>query len=1044
MPQDEKVTVSLPESLQRQFTDLRNRLFSLETLFAVAAGLSAILLSFLLVIISDRLWDTPIWLRVTIFGAGLLSAIGSVLWWLRLWVLKPRDLRALAVLVQRKYRRLGDRLLGIVELSDEASRPVYFSPELYRAAITQVTEEAIKYNFSDAANRTRTNRQLLAGTGLLLLVIIPALILPAATWNSFRRWIAPLARIPRFTLIELASLPRERVVAHGEKFKVSGKVIYRSFWKPARVQLQLANGQRFPAKAQNGEFTLEVPAQVQDAKATIRAGDAEHQITFRAHHRPAIQEATAHIDLPEYLGYPRQAENAQSGLLEVLEGSSVSLSARLSRPLGSASLQAGDKSFPNISVVSNSFTTPKLAVTDLNEFALSWVDTLGLSNTVPWKLAIQTRRDFAPVPEIEELYRDTAILETEVLPLPLRASDDFGLKSLGLTWSYGQSGDGGETNAVSTNAVIARRDYTHDIKTTDTKYLEHTFNFSPAVLGVPPETTIEIRAFAVDYLPGRERSESPSYRIHVLGNAQHAEMVRQNLESLLVQLEEITRLEDRIASETREMKDLQKLDTPEAAKKISELEQAQQRNSAELQQLAQEGMKTLREALRNPAFNEDTLMDWTKNLAQMQKLAQQQMKEAAKSLQSAAQSPSQTGREEKLAEAQEKEEETLKALQEMQQKVNQGLDELQALTLAQRLRQLGDKEKRIESTLHTNIPDTIGLTPGELAARYQRANTQLSGTQTEIEGESVKLQSEISRFYERTQKPVYGEVTREMTDAAPSDQLERVRNLIQDNIGMEAMQNLALWSDRFNAWAAKLEPKNEDSGSGGAGEGSGGEQDDSALKQLLGLLRMREKQVNIQERTRLLNEHSDEKNAYRDGAVLLAASQSKLNRDLSKQAVENRFAMLEEPYSETITTMSDVENLLDRPRTDDVTRSAQDKSIGMLTDLVNLLNEQAKRSSSSSSQSQGQGSEDMAFLMQMMQPQPAPGQKAGQTPGMNMSGGTTDRASQPGNIGESTGKPGEERAVRKSSGVPGNYPTEFREALENYYRALEQSQSQSK
>jgi hypothetical protein len=1038
MPQDAKVTVSLPESLQRQFTDLRNRLFSLESLFALAAAVSAILLSLLLVIISDRLWDTPAWLRAAIFGAGLLAALGTLFWWLRLWVFQPRDLRALAVLVQRKYRRLGDRLLGIVELSDEATRPAYFSPELYRAAITQVTEQAVKYNFSDAANHARTNRQLFAGGGLLFLVLLPALILPDATWNSFRRWIAPLARIPRFTLVELAGMPQERIIAHGEKFTLPGTIVYRSFWKPARVQLQLANGRRLPARAQNGAFTFEVPSQVQDAKAVVRAGDAEHHITFRAHHRPAIQEATAHIDLPEYLAYPPQKENAQSGLLEVLEGSSVSLSARLSRPLQSASLQAGEKSFPNLTVFSNTFTTPKLPVTDLNEFALNWVDNLGLTNSAPWKLAIQTRRDSAPVPEIEELYRDTAILETEVLPLPLRASDDFGLKTLGLNWSYGE---GSLTNETGTNTVITRRDYTHEIKNTETRYLEHTFNFSPAVLGVPPETTIEIRAFAVDYFPGRERSESPSYRIHVLGNAQHAEMIRQNLESLLVQLEEITRREDRIASETREMKDLQKLDTPEATKKISELEQSQQQNSAELQQLAQEGMKTLREALRNPAFNEETLMDWTRNLAQMQKLAQQQMKEAAKSLQSAAQSPSQTGREEQLAEAQKKEEETLQALQQMQQKVNQGLDELQALTLAQRLRQLGDREKKIESTLHTNIPDTIGLSPAELNARYQRANTQLSGTQTEIEAESVKLQAEISRFYERTQKPGYGEVTREMAGANPADELERVRNLIGDNIGMEAMQNLALWSDRFNAWAARLEPKGDESGGSGAGDGGNGQQDDSALKQLIGLLRMREKQVNIQERTRLLNDHADEKVPYRDGAVLLAASQSKLNRDLSRQAVENRFAMLEEPYNETITSMADVENLLDRPRTDDVTRSAQDKSIAMLTDLVNLLNEQAKRSSSSSGQSQGQGSEDMAFLMQMMQQQPTPGQQAGQTPGMNMSGGTTDRASQEGNTAESSGKPGEERAVRKSSGVPGNYPTEFREALENYYKALEQSQS---
>jgi hypothetical protein len=278
-----------------------------------------------------------------------------------------------------------------------------------------------------------------------------------------------------------------------------------------------------------------------------------------------------------------------------------------------------------------------------------------------------------------------------------------------------------------------------------------------------------------------------------------------------------------------------------------------------------------------------------------------------------------------------------------------------------------------------------------------------------------------------------------MTEAQPAEALEKVRTLIQENIGMEAMHHLAEWSEKFENWAAKLEPKSEEGSGAGSGEG-GGEQDNAALKQLLGLLRMREKQVNIQERTRLLHERVEEKITYRDGSVLLAASQGKLNRDMSKQAVENTFAMLDEAYNDTIVSMTDVENLLDRPRTDEVTRSAQDKTISLLTDLVNLLNEQAKRSSSSSGKGQGQGSEEMAFLMQMMAPQPSKGQQAGQTAGANMSGGTTDRVSQPGGNEQSSGKPGDERAERKSSGVPQNYPTEFREALENYYRALEQTE----
>src|SRR5688572_19338538 len=244
MPQDAKVTVSLPESLRRQFLDLRKRLFSFETVFAVAFAFTAIFAGILLSFASDRLWDSPVWLRLFLFGGTCAGLIGVAGWWMQRWLFRRRDLREFAMLVQRKYRRLGDRLLGIVELADEAKRPAYFSPELYQAAIGQVADESAKYEFSQAANPAPMRRQALSAGGLLMLLVLAALILPEATWNSFRRWVAPMARIPRFTLVELAALPGEQIVPHGEAFRLSGELKYRSFWKPARVKLQFAGGRR--------------------------------------------------------------------------------------------------------------------------------------------------------------------------------------------------------------------------------------------------------------------------------------------------------------------------------------------------------------------------------------------------------------------------------------------------------------------------------------------------------------------------------------------------------------------------------------------------------------------------------------------------------------------------------------------------------------------------------------------------------------------------------------------------------------------------------
>src|SRR5262249_53338482 len=151
---------------------------------------------------------------------------------------------------------------------------------LYKAAIDQVAEESSKYVFSEAADRRQMSRQLYTAAGLLTLIILAALVLPQATWNSFRRWLAPLARIPRFTLVELAELPAEQIVPHGEKFPVAGKVNYRSFWKPARVKIQFAGGRQIVAQANNGIFSLAVPPLTADERVVLRVGDASHQINL--------------------------------------------------------------------------------------------------------------------------------------------------------------------------------------------------------------------------------------------------------------------------------------------------------------------------------------------------------------------------------------------------------------------------------------------------------------------------------------------------------------------------------------------------------------------------------------------------------------------------------------------------------------------------------------------------------------------------------------------------------------------------------------------
>ena len=134
--------------------------------------MSGLLASYLVAFLSDRAWDTPVWLRCALSAAGVGVLVWMTARWARDWILQRRDLRALADLVQKRFRRLGDRLLGVVELASEAQRPVYFSPELYRAAIDQVSSEAKEYDFREAVNVQAARKQMLTAAALLLLTLL--------------------------------------------------------------------------------------------------------------------------------------------------------------------------------------------------------------------------------------------------------------------------------------------------------------------------------------------------------------------------------------------------------------------------------------------------------------------------------------------------------------------------------------------------------------------------------------------------------------------------------------------------------------------------------------------------------------------------------------------------------------------------------------------------------------------------------------------------------------------------------------------------------
>ncbi|NBV20729.1 MAG: hypothetical protein EBS05_01855 [Proteobacteria bacterium] len=1027
MPNETRI--SLPDTLRAQFTALERALWRTETTHAVCGGVAALAASYAGLFLCDRVGDTPMVLRTTLLVAGVGGAAWYAVGWCRSWVWQRRDLRALSNVVQRGHRRLGDRLLGIVELAEEKQRPQNMSLALCRAAIRQVSADAAKHDFCSVVNGRPARLAAFALTAVLVPVAFAFGIAPAAGWNALQRWAVPVAGIPRYTFVALENLPAQLVVPHGEAFDIVAKVNYRSFWKPASASSRFELQTKLSAPVQNGTVKLTIPGQTQDGSLRVRLGDATYTIAVRPMHRPALKQLAAIVVLPAYLQYPPTNQIVQNATLPVLEGSQVTLNGTATRTLASAEVTV-DKTEPvSLLLTGDKFNSGSLKLDASAQATFDWRDEFGLKPVAPWLLALRPIKDAAPRVDLGDLPLELSILETDVLQLKLTAVDDFGVREALVGTEIVSSLDPTNTPAIAQfkKSAVGAQD----------RRFTNTFLFSPTVMRIPADSVVEVRGLATDFLPGREPAESTAHRINIVGLAKHAELVRQQLDQLFAQVEEVTRKEESIAAATRELMGLpeDKLKSDEAAKKAGEQADEQARNAAQLERIAQQGQDIVREAMRNPTLTQQTLREWTQNLSQMKSLAQGDMKDAQQSLQKAQESNAGDKRAQETTKARESEEKALDKLQALQKKMNDGLDNLQALTLSQRLKKLSESEQGIGNQLGKVVGDTIGLLPRELPERFKKINTSLAGDQANVKAEAEKVVAEMSRFFDRTQRANYGEVAKDMKQFNTPTELDRVRGLIDANISMDAMGNLTTWNKRFADWAKKLEPPEEESE--GGGDGKGQPKEDKWLKMLMAAIRLRAGEARVLQQTTLLEEEKARNTRHAEGALKVAEQQRTLRGDLTKLQMSSELEDARDFLLDTQDGMRDAGSALFDKLTGEPAQKPETAALAHLSDLINFINEQAKRQKPKGDpQQQQQAQQEAEMMMQMAKQEQQIGMKPGQQPGQNANGGTTDKAS-PGSFGDARGAEAAARRTGKGSGITRQVPAEFREALENYFKAVE-------
>ncbi len=618
--------LQLPQSLRTQLDEFRRRVWTVKLIEAAFAAAFGVVAAFLVLFALDRVWDTPGWMRLGLF-AVVLGACSCVPIALNRWVWGHRRLDQLARLLTRKHPRVGDQLLGVIELVDNDMEQAR-SRALCEAAVAQVAEDASTRDFRDAVPNPR--HRLWAGLAAAPIVVALGLlaVYPAAASNAWARLLAPWKPVPRYNFAAITPLPDRLVVAHGEPFSITTDLKGDALWKPRQGSVQLDGQPAVVARLNDGRYEFALPPQIEPVWLSLKIGDARQRVRVEPTLRPELTSVVADVALPDYLGLPKaQRKDVRGGSVSLVKGSSARVAVTASRELAKAQVDGKPSPIEGATVIS-----PAATVAGARVMEFRWQDLLGLSGKEPFQLSINGREDEPPSLACEELPRMKVVLDSEQLAFKVRAQDDFGVKTIGLEWR------GAEDATVKTPAkgerVLAAGGNDKDT-------LEIGGTFSAKALGIEPQQ-IQVRVFAEDYLPGRARVYSPTYTFYVLNPEQHAIWLTEQLSKWHRQSLEVRDREMQLHETNKQLRAMsaEQLDTPDSRRRIEKQAAAERGNGRRLSALVVNGEDLVRQAMRNPEFGVGHLEKWAEMLQILKDISGTRMPSVADLLKQAAQAPS--------------------------------------------------------------------------------------------------------------------------------------------------------------------------------------------------------------------------------------------------------------------------------------------------------------------------------------------------------------------------------------------------------------------
>lgn len=430
----------------------------------------------------------PSTLRMALWLVGAIDLAGGLVY----LFLKRRD-RCLtdqqaALLSEQRYPHLEDLLVSAVEFSespqDEERSDV--TGHLVERVVGEAGRQARMLDFRSVVPRGGLRCRALLGLGVVIILGLLSKVDPAAFDREAGRILTPWRQLGPVHWTRIAVVPGDSRVRWGSDLPIAARIQGQSV-EEAIIHLRDFGGEwrERPMEAVGTDsFAYELFALESSAEYAVTAGDGRSS-TFRVtvYEPPALRRVSASYTYPAYTGLADAV--VESGHVRAVKGTRVELTAHFSKPLVEAAmcLASGDSLRPV--AMGDSTARFHLVLADSSTYQFGVTDVAGYANETPETFAIDAVPDAPPEVTIPEPGGDVWTTAADIVPISVKATDDFGVRDATFRWSA--------TGGVEQTRSMGEFDLP------GTRQVEGTHAFGLRELGMVPGSVITYYAEATDW-----------------------------------------------------------------------------------------------------------------------------------------------------------------------------------------------------------------------------------------------------------------------------------------------------------------------------------------------------------------------------------------------------------------------------------------------------------------------------------------------------------------------------------------------------------------